>query len=438
LGAHGEMNERRDRNGRWLWRALVVLLEAAFIGLIRQPEGAGASLLRCLAWLSAAALVYLIAVILTLRPTRVGAPSLRLLFWSALVFRLTLLPLTPQLSQIALRNQWEGRIQHVGFNPYPYSPSNSLFAPLQPPVNLPAPRLAAWRPPLAEILVHWAFNLLRGVRRMKFAWVAVDMLLVLLLIRLLRARGQAPHWALLYAWSPLAVFEVAGNGQLIPAAVLLALLALAWSTQASKRAGAAAAAAALTGWMALLALPIVFAAAGRRWKGAAAWLAIVGALIWSPFLFFNRQLIFPAVWRNLRRHLAAPAFNASLFALLHAWFGSVAAWAVAAALVAAAFAGLWLGRKRAPFDPMRAAFAVSAVLILVLPHVHPNELLWLLPLVVFFPEPAWIYFSLAVLWSYVAARSTLGTCLEYAPLYALLVWQGWRARVAVRTATATP
>jgi alpha-1,6-mannosyltransferase len=414
-----------ERAGRWLWRGLAVLLEAAFIALVRAPQGAGTSLLRCLGWLSAAGIVYLIAVVLTLRPTRLGLPSLRFLFWSALVFRLTLLPLTPQLSATAWRNQWDGRIQHYGFNPYPYPPSNSLFAPLQPPAKLPAADLAAWRPPLAEVLLHWAYSGLRGLRRMKIAWVGFDLLLILLLIRLLRARGQAPEWALLYAWSPLPVFEIAGNGHLAPAAALLLLLALDWSTRAPKRAGAATAAAALTAWYALVAVPLVIAAAGRRWKGTLGWLVAIGAALWTPFLFFNRRVIFPAVWRNVQGRLAAPVTNASLFPLLRAWFGPAAAWAVAAALVAAALVGVWRRGKGAPFDPLQAAFGVIGVLLLVWPHVPPAQALWILPLVVFFPEPAWIYFSLAVLWGYAAGHSVAWTWLEYAPLYVLLAWQWW-------------
>jgi alpha-1,6-mannosyltransferase len=427
-----------DRTRRWLWRGLAVLLEAAFIALVRLPQGAGGSLLRCLLGLSAAGIVYLIAVVLILRPTRFGRPSLRLIFWSAVIFRLTLLPLTPQLSQTALRNQWEGRIQHFGFNPYPYPPASSLFSPLQPPAALPAPQLAAWRPPLAETMLLWTFSSFRGLRLMKIAWTGFDLLLILLLIRLLRARGQAPEWALLYAWSPLAVFEVAGNGHLAPAAALLLLLALDWSTRAPKRAGVAAAAAGLTAWYAVIALPLVFGAAGRRWKGAAAWLLVAGAVIWAPFLIFNRRVIFPAVWRNLRGHLAAPPYNAGLFGLLHTWFGAAAAWAVAAALVAAAFAGVWLGARIAPLDPLRAAFGIIAVLLLVLPHVPPATVLWILPFVVLFPEPAWIYFSLAVLWGYAAGHSLAWTWLEYAPLYVLLAWQWWRGATRPSAPAATP
>ena len=420
-----------DRTRRWLWRGLAVLLEAAFIALVRLPQGAGGSLLRCLLWLSAAGLVYLIAVLLTLRPTRLGRPSLRLLVWAAVIFRLTLLPLTPQLTHAALRNQWEGKIQHYSFNPYPYPPANALFAPLAPPAGLPAPQVAAWRPPFAEMLLHAAYALFRGLRLMKLAWAGFDLLLILLLIRLLRARAQPPEWALLYAWSPLAVFEVAGNGHMAPAAVLLLLLALDWAARERKRAGVAAAAAALTAWYALLALPLVLAAAGRKWKAVLAWMLAAATAIWLPYLFFNRRLIFPAVALNLRLRLAAPPFNASLFSLLQAWFGSRAAWAAALALVAAALAaGLWIRGKSTQMDPFRAVFATIGALLLALPHVHPAMALWILPFTVLFPEPAWIYFALAVVWGYAVGRSPLWSWIEYAPLYALLIWQLVRARTA--------
>jgi hypothetical protein len=58
--------------------------------------------------------------------------------------------------------------------------------------------------------------------------------------------------------------------------------------------------------------------------------------------------------------------------------------------------------------------------------------LWLLPLLVFFPEAPWLYFSVAVFWAGLAGTHPGGVWIEYAPLYALLAWQAWRRPLAAR------
>ena len=69
----------------------------------------------------AAFLCYLIAGYLILRRP---CGSLLLILGGALIFRLTLLPSTPTLSDDIFRYIWDGRVQLAGINPYLYAPDD--------------------------------------------------------------------------------------------------------------------------------------------------------------------------------------------------------------------------------------------------------------------------------------------------------------------------
>ncbi|MGH9483417.1 MAG: hypothetical protein ACRD1F_00045 [Terriglobales bacterium] len=352
--------------------------------------------------------------------------TLWFLFLAAVVFRLTLLPLTPTLSHQLWRVHWDGEIAHAGFNPFVYAPNNGLFSPIRTPADaaIPDSSRAAVHPPLAEILFHWDYDWFPGLRSEKIFFVIADLLLIALLMRMLRQRQLPVEWVVLYAWSPLAVFEVAGNGHMAPVAALLAILALGWSQHRARASGVAAAAAALSLWYAFTLVPLAIVGAGKRWARSLRWGIAFAVLVSLPFWVASQQFVLGDIVRNLRIAAAAAPFNASLYALLHA-----AAGAAGAAILAAGFVVLSIVlvcvRK---MEPLRAALWLLTVLLLLLPQVHPWFVLWLLPLVVFVPNPAWLYFSVAVIWAYAVGHQPGWVVAEYVPLYALLGWQLWHGR----------
>ncbi|MGH9393705.1 MAG: hypothetical protein ACRD1E_06000, partial [Terriglobales bacterium] len=181
---------------------------------------------------------------------------------------------------------------------------------------------------------------------------------------------------------------------------------------------------------ALALVPLVLAGARRRSAGAAAWMLAGGALATLPFLLVNKSLTAGLIVRNAWARLAAmPSFNASVFALLQSWFGKPIAWAAAAGLVAALITvHAWKHSDASRSDPLRAALGIVAAIILVMPHVQPWNVLWLLPLLAVFPEPPWLYFSVAVLLAYGLASHPHWIWAEYVPLFAGLAWQAWQGR----------
>jgi hypothetical protein len=411
--------------------ALAVVLESVFVIVAWRPNAANSPLPRALLWLSAAGIFYLIAVALTLRARAGSGLRLRWILLAAVVFRLTLLPLTPQLGAQAQRHHWDGKIQQAGFNPYAYPPGSDMFSPIRAPEDaaVPHPQVAATAPPLAELLFRWNYGWSSGLRAEKILWVVCDLLLIGLLIRMLRRRDLPPEWVLLYAWSPLAVYEVAGNGHLAPAATLLLLAALQAVAKRPRWAAAAAVAAGMTQWFAWTVAPVILVAARRRWRSAMAVGLVTGILLSLPFWFFSTRFMLPVLLRSLRSHLAAaPVYNASLYGLAHAWFGARAGAILATALTVAVIVAACLRR----LPPLRAGFLILSTLLLVLPQVHPWFVLWLLPLLVFYPEAPWLYFSVAVFWAYLVGTHPWGVLIEYAPLYALLAWQAWQRPRAAR------
>lgn len=387
-----------------------------------------APLPQFLLWFSAAGIVYLIAVFAVVRKgtdAALGRRSLWFIFLAAIIFRLTLLPLTPALSPQLWRVHWDGKIAHAGFNPYVYAPNNSLFNPIRTAVDaaVPAQSRAAVQPPLAELLFHLTYNWFPGLRPGKILFVVADLLLIVLLIRMLRQRKLPAEWVLIYAWSPLAIFEVAGEGHIAPVAALLALVALGWSERRARSTGVAAAAAVLSLWYAVTLVPLVIVRAGKRWGRTLRWAIACAVVLSLPYWFASGRFVLGDIARNLRAAAAAAVpFNASVYGLVRAVAGAHAAAAVSTILVIAAIVFVCV-RK---LEPLRGAFWILTVLLLVLPQMQPWFVLWLLPLVVFFPEPAWIYFSVAVPWAYLMGRQPGWTIIEYVPLYALLGWQLWR------------
>lgn len=416
---------------RTVWAGLALALEACFFFRTRPLSPAHA-----LAVSLAAALVYLIAAFWALRPApgqssaaaRSGKGELRWILLAALVFRLTVLPLNPGPGSPLARAQWDGRIQTLGFNPYQYAPRNSLFDPIRPAAPLPFSNLAAYHPPLAELLFRWDASFVGGFRRLKLVPFLFDWLLILLLLRVLRSRGQPAAWVLLYAWAPVAVIGVSGLGGFEPAAGLFALAALHWAGRKPARAAwAVATACALQLYAAVLIVP-VFAAGlrtGRKWAASLAWLLLWPALLTLPYLWMNRRFSLGVIVANLRAHAAALGVaNAGFFALAQAWFGGRAALVLAAVVVAAAIV-LAVQRQ---IRPLRAGLVILAALLLVMPYVAPASLLWLLPLAALYPEPAWLWWTALVPLAAALGAHGWVLALEYVPLYALLAWQGrhWR------------
>ncbi|MGI9113222.1 MAG: hypothetical protein ACR2GT_13680 [Gaiellaceae bacterium] len=226
-----------------------------------------------------------VAWIVWRRPPRRAA--LVLVVAVAAALRLVLVSGEPALSNDVYRYVWDGRVQAAGINPYRHAPSDPELASLRdaeiyPRLNRIGVQTAY--PPVAQGLFGGLYRLYGdSVAWTKLAIAVLDLVAIGLLAYLLARVRRPPVWALLYAWHPLVVFELAGSGHVEGLAVLLVLAALAAAF--SRRAvvtGALLAAAALVKPYALVLAP-AFLRRGRDLPPALAAGALIVALAYAPF-----------------------------------------------------------------------------------------------------------------------------------------------------------
>jgi len=381
----------------------------------------------------------------------------------ALLFRLTLIVQPPCFSTDLYRYLWDGRVQvHGHVNPYRFAPAdpalNILNDPIRSQVN--HPDIPTLYPPVAESLfaaVAWAGG---GVTAIKTVFALFDVAQILLLRRMLRRAGLGAARILIYAWSPLVISEVAGNGHLDVVASFFLVLGIHLIIEA--RPALSTLPLGLAAGVKLvpaLAFPVLFRRIRPRfwilpfalftlftlpYLGAGR--ALLAGLRqyaerWQHNDFFFRFIL--AGWEALRptetmkagiQWLQGWTGESPLIALLYRYAYPVylARASVALALLGAS---VWLAWRGA--GVLEGSFALLALLILLSPTVHPWYLLWVSPFLVFFPSRAWILFSGLVALSYLdpgpvkegVGGLSMMIWLEYVPFLAMLGWEAlWRRR----------
>jgi hypothetical protein len=362
----------------------------------------------------------------------------------AVVFRLILLPAAPTLSDDMWRYIWEGSVQWHGFNPFRHAPSDPELAGLRDAVyeRINHKDLPAIYPPLTQAALALGTVAGRSPQGMKALFVAADLGLVLALLMLLRQRGDAPERAVVYAWSPLAVVEVAGSGHNDPLA--LGLLLMATAAIIKDRPGLSMTALALSGLAKLYAwlLAPLFALRARR---AVLLLPLVAAAGYSPYLgagadLARSTLVYAESWRSndlLFGLLVRLAGASGLSPHLKAWAdarGVDSLWSqphmlarVGVALLLGGFLAVLCARRwKGAISLERAVFLFTGGALLLLPTLHPWYLLWILPWLALFPSPAWLALTGLVPLAYTGAG--WATAAQFVPFYALLAVTAWLRR----------
>ena len=350
----------------------------------------------------------------------------------ALLFRLTLLPLAPTLSGDPYRYHWDGQIQLAGQNPYIASPDTLAMGSRVTPTGhlLPAHDMPNIYPPLAEMLFREAARYLPGAIAFKLPFFAADLLAVLLLAACLRRSPHREFRLAIYAWNPLVVVEFAGTAHsdaLAIAALLGALLII------RSRAGVSTillAASALLKVFPVMLFPLWLRRAGwprtmRSWAAGLGSAALAAACFW-PYRAALGHI--PATLAYFTAHWQDN--NASSFTLLRMFSGHAD---VAAGIGEGIVVGLALWTAVRRLEPERAAYLIFGAILLLTPNAYPWYFTWIIPLLCFFPNPAWLLLTILQFLSYSVLIeygiwgtwhwSQLLLWLEYAPFY---VWLGWQ------------
>ena len=358
-------------------------------------------------------------------PGCIGLPTI-LAF--ALLFRLLAAQEPPSLSSDMYRYAWDGRVQRAGISPYAFAPGDAELKPLRdeaihPHINRQDAHTVY--PPGAQLLFLALPYRLDAVR---LCFITLDLLTILLIDRLLRALAQDPARVLLYAWSPLPIYEIGNNGHL-EAAVLPLLLAavLLQRTDQLRSAGTFLGVAAS---LKLYPLLLALALAPPRWLrllGPA--VGLVGALYLAygltagaGVLGFLPRYVGVAEDHNIGLRAAFEWLLAPVLTLHRR--------EVAFALCLAAMAAGMALVARSTATTVEKVRDLAGIYLLTVPTaLHPWYALWLLPWLCVAPRASWLWLVATVPLSYLKYASPGGvmpawvTPAEFLPTGALLAWE---------------
>jgi hypothetical protein len=156
--------------------------------------------------------------------------ALAIILVSAAAMRLMLLFSEPTLSSDIYRYVWDGRVQAAGINPYRYVPAAAELATLRDPHVWPhinrADYAVSLYPPGAQFVFLAATRLSESVLAMKLALLLFEAAGIAAIIALLRRLGKPSTHVAAYAWHPLPVWEIAGNGHVDAAMMAFLLIGL--------------------------------------------------------------------------------------------------------------------------------------------------------------------------------------------------------------------
>ena len=385
----------------------------------------------------AAGIVYLIALYVFGR-TRATRATFILLIFCGIVFRATLWPMEPTLSDDLQRYRWEAKLQSQGWNPYGIAPNDPRLAYLRDKYYqvMPGREIPAIYPPATELVFRATWKFLPGPTAFKVPFAASDVLVMLILAWMFRNEKDRLFRLAIYAWNPLVIVEFAGSGH----NDVLALLGIVGGLALVETRAAWASVPVMLGTMAkvfpALLLPVWIRKAGWPEKRAGWWAAalagVTALLVLAPYwnalgMFRATMTYYEATWKN---------YHASLYTLIDWATGGKTRIPALTAVIASWGLALWLAWKKE--EAARAAYLLIGTILAFGPNGYSWYFTWIVPLLCFFPNPAWLMVTVLQFLSYnvLIGYGILGEFkfdpllqwLVYAPFYALLLGAWWFRR----------
>jgi len=380
----------------------------------------------------AAGVIYLIAYYL-LDASDDSPATLWLILFGAIVFRLTLFPLAPTLSDDIYRYRWDGRVQEASLNPYAVKPSDPLLAHLSDPQGpaIPGRDIPSLYPPLLELTYRFTYRYLSGPVAFKLPFLLADLLIVGMLAVWIRSTGGRNSTLALYAWNPLVVVELAASGHndaLATAAVFAASLLIIRGRGTLST--LLLAAGALFKVFPVVLFPFWLRRGGWP-RSAWSWINLLAAAALAAVCAWPFRSACARITETLAYYESRYQHNnASLYALL-AWFSGSTDIAAGIGVGIVAGLSLWVAVRRP--DTMKAASLLFGAILLLTPNAFSWYFTWLVPFLCFFPNPAWLlltvlqFLSYHVLIDYQASGAwhfqPFFLWLTYGPFFALALWR---------------
>jgi len=347
--------------------------------------------------------------------------TLRIILLIALAARLITIIAPPFLSTDIYRYVWDGLVQGAGINPFRYIPADSHLAFLRdvhiyPNINRREYAHTIY-PPGSQV-IFWAVTRIRPtVIAMKWAMLAFEAATCYALIRCLKLLHMRAERVLIYAWSPVCLWEIGSSGHADAAALtFISFALLARLTNRHKLVGGWLGAAVLVKLYPVALLPALM----RGWRSRAAWVAaaVIGAgyAIYlgrgvSVFGFLPayaqeegmasgaRYFLLAFLERNL--HVNMPIF--AYLALCGVVFAGLAWWAIRRGAVSA--------------TSVHSGLVLATALTLSFSPHYPWYFLWLVPFLTLWPWPPAFFLALAPMY---LLTTKLGMPGE--PMYRMNCW----------------
>jgi hypothetical protein len=390
----------------------------------------------------AAGIVYLISLY-AFDQVGTSRAAFILLIFSALVFRATLWPMLPTLSDDLQRYRWDAKVQANGWNPYQMAPQDHRLAFLRDYEYeiMPGRETPSIYPPAAQLVYRATWKFFPGPIAFKAPFAAADVLVMILLAWIFREDKARSFRVAVYAWNPLVIVEFAASGHNDALALLGIVGGIALLRKRSVWASVPIALATLAKVFPAVLLPVWIRNAGwpekRQGWWAAALAAATGLLLLMPYRLalgsFRANLTYyQANWKN---------YNASLYTIIDWLTGGAARFPAIAGAAVIWGLSLWLAWKRA--DPTRAAYLLLGTSLAFWPNGYSWYFTWIVPLLCFYPNPAWLMVTVLQFLSYnvLIGYGILGQFhfdptiqwLIYFPFYILLIahWL-FRRKPAIR------
>ena len=298
-------------------------------------------------------------------------PLLVLALGMAVAFRVPLTIPKVGADNDMVRYVYDGRIQRLGLNPFTILPADPALAwtHTDETRQMPSIRARTPYPAAAQLFFRGVVTVWDSSRAMKLALVICDLMTIAALLKWLEATGRSPWLALVYAWNPLVILEVAHSGH-IDALGALWITVSAWmlSTGRGMRAAIAFVIAVASKLLPIVLVPLYW---GRVRVRDAAVAAGVLALFYLPFLGAGTVAL-----GSVPNVVEAIRFNGPLFRALAALVqpAGAAAIAVGAGLLLAA----WMRWRTTADDPVAWAWPMAVALVGA-PVIYPWYLLSFTP-----------------------------------------------------------
>jgi alpha-1,6-mannosyltransferase len=409
-----------------------IALEVLFFLMARLGD-LKVEVIETIALALAAGIIYFIALY-GLEHTAKSRTAFWIILAAALLFRLTLYSLTPSLSTDIQRYRWDGRVQTAGWNPYALAPNDPRLAYLRDPgwAIMPGPEIPSMYPPLSQLVFRLTARFLPGAVEFKVPFLLGDLLVLVILAKWLQPYADGNYRLAIYAWNPLVIVEFAASGHNDSLAIAAMVAALAIIKKRPGMSAVTLTAGSLAKLFPITLLPLALRLSEwpRRLRG---WLVLGGAAIvtaaciWPyrsalgqfPQIFVRYQ----AIWQN---------YNPSLYGVL-LWLARQPD--IAAGIGEGVVLGLAIWAAARKIDPMRAAFLIIGAILMLAPNTYSWYFTWIVPLLCFFPNPAWLLLTILQFLSYkVLIEYQINGIwhfdpyfqwLTYAPFYAMLIGCGF-------------